>query len=232
MDKQKAEEYLNLPKLTKKDSFEFGCNQCGECCRNRDNENAIMLTPLDVYKISKYLNITTVEFIEKYCYGYCGDNSKFPIVILKTKVYRGVCVFSKGKCSIHPVKPAVCALFPLGRMTIGKDSELTYFMQKTSCGNKTKYTVEEWLSEFNMLEDEKITVIWQKKLFEFSEVVRKLCEKYPTAIHIFTDFMFLGRIYLDYDTSKDFLPQFEVNCTKVSELLIKATNFHKKLGGD
>jgi len=223
MDKEKMLEVLDLPKLTKKDTFSFGCNMCGECCHNRD-ENVIMLNPLDVYKIAKYLNMEVKDFLFKYCHGYCGEDSKLPFVILKAKMYRGVCPFLKDKCTIHPVKPAVCALFPLGRMTNSQTKEFTYFQHRSNCGDKKKtQTIEEYLAEFGILEEEQFTILWQQKCLEYATKLMKLQKKFPNLVG---DFIFLGTIlYLHYDITKDFTIQFEENCKVAEELLKTAINF-------
>ena len=46
-----AEQYERgeLPVLGRKDTFEFACVQCGECCRNRE-DISVSYTHLDVYK--------------------------------------------------------------------------------------------------------------------------------------------------------------------------------------
>ena len=222
MNQEEMLKLTELPKLTKKDTFTFGCNQCGKCCKNRDGDNAIMLTPLDVFKIAKYLKMEVGDFLRKYCVGYCGEYSKLPIAILKAKAYEGVCPFFKNECTIHSVKPAVCALFPLDRMSVYGTKELSYFKQPdVLCGNKTKHTVEEWLSEFNMLEEEKFTILWQQKTGDLSIPLIKLYEKHPNSI--IGDFIFLGAIlYMNYDTEKDFMPQFEDNCRIATKVLEKA----------
>ena len=32
-----AEKIFSLPKLSKDDTFTFGCNRCGNCCRDRED---------------------------------------------------------------------------------------------------------------------------------------------------------------------------------------------------
>jgi len=128
-----VQELLNLPKLGMDDTFTFGCSRCGKCCRNQED---ILLTPLDLFKMAKYLNISIKSLLEECCEVYVGESSKLPVVRIKPREYRNTCPFAtKGGCRIHAVKPAVCALFPLGRMTHAETNEFSYFLQPATCGN-------------------------------------------------------------------------------------------------
>lgn len=212
-----VEEILNLPKLGKEDTFAFGCNRCGSCCRERED---ILLTPLDLFKIAKYLNMNIQLILIDYCEAYEGPDSKVPIVRIKPREYRRTCPFAKKEgCLIHPVKPAVCALFPLGRMTDARTNEFTYFMQPVSCGNKKQVqTVRQWLDGFSMLEEESFTVMWHQKVGELSEILREIYNRISInhdAIH----FGLLALLYLQYNLEADFEPQFMENCNEALKLV-------------
>jgi len=206
----RAEELMNLPKLDKDDSFAFGCNQCGCCCRERED---ILLTPMDLYKIAKHLNKTVADVIHDYCEFYEGNISKIPVVRIKPREYRRTCPFSdKGRCIVHAVKPAVCALFPLGRMTNGETGEFTYFLQPVPCGNKKQtQTVREWLNEFSILDEEDFTKTWHKNVGVVAEIMINLCKKFSFNRDEITQMLFL-LWYVRYDLDKEFLPQFTENC--------------------
>lgn len=212
-----AEELLKLPKLGKDDTFAFGCTKCGKCCRERDD---ILLTPLDLFKISKYLNQTIQEVLVEYCESYEGSESKIPIVRLKPKEYRKTCPFaSKEGCRIHPVKPAVCALYPLGRMTNWETKEFTYFLQPVPCGNRAKIqTVRQWLEDFSILDEEEFTMLWHQKIGEISEILREIYQE-RTFNHDPVNAMLMKRLYMCYELNKDFLDQFRNNCTEALQML-------------
>ena len=96
--------------------FPFHCTMCGKCCINRED---ILLTPRDIYNMAKELGITTKELFETYCETYIGCDSRMPIVRLKPRGSIKRCPLMKDrKCSVHKAKPAVCALFPIGRCLI------------------------------------------------------------------------------------------------------------------
>jgi len=213
----RIEEYLRLPKLGKDDTFAFGCNECGECCRDRED---ILLMPLDLFKIAKHLKTTITDIIDDYCEFYEGQTSKLPVVRIKPTEYRKTCPFCKtGKCIIHAQKPAVCALFPLGRITNGETNELTYFKQEGVCGNQNQtHTVREWLSAFDMIEDEPITIIWNQKISELSELLCGIYKEFDFNHDTINSMLFMN-LYLRYDLKQDFLPQFKANSDEALKLI-------------
>ncbi|MCL2054414.1 MAG: YkgJ family cysteine cluster protein [Oscillospiraceae bacterium] len=214
-----ADKLLSLPKLAKDDCFTFGCNQCGACCRNRDD---ILLTPLDLYKIAKHFGKSTDEILVEYCTVHEGEVSKLPCILIKSLEYRKTCPFlGKTGCEIHSAKPAVCALFPLGRMTNTETKELAYFVQPINCGNKRQsQTVQEWLGEFSMIEEEAFNILWHEKIIELVAIIKEIY-----AQNIFRDMLpnvLLSKIYLDYNPSLDFdgfMRQFNANIAEMLWLL-------------
>ena len=108
-------------KISLDGSFRFHCTECGKCCINRED---ILLTPRDLCNASKAMNMLPPAFVNAYCECYIGQDSRIPIVRLKPIGSIKRCPLLKDrKCSIHQVKPAVCAMFPVGRaVMIDKDS--------------------------------------------------------------------------------------------------------------
>ncbi|MCL2053206.1 MAG: YkgJ family cysteine cluster protein [Oscillospiraceae bacterium] len=214
-----ADEMLSLPKLAKDDCFTFGCNQCGSCCRNRDD---ILLTPLDLYKIAKHFGKSTGEILVEYCTVHEGEISKLPCVLIKPLEYRKTCPFlGKTGCEIHRAKPAVCALFPLGRMTNTDTKELTYLLQPVNCGNKRQsQTVQEWLGEFSMIEEESFNILWHEKIMELVAIIKEIYAQ--SMLRDMLPNVLLAKIYLDYDPNLDFagfMKQFNANIAEMLWLL-------------
>ena len=212
-----AEKVLSLPKLGKDDSFSFGCSRCGKCCRNRED---ILLTPLDLFKIARHLNKTITEILEEYCECYEGEHSQLPVVRIEPREYRRTCPFAaKEGCRIHPVKPVVCALFPLGRMTDAMTKEFSYFLHSVSCGSRRQTrTVRQWLDDFSILDEEAFTVMWHQKFGELSEILRDLYSRISFS-HEAINSMLMVSLYISYDLNKDFTAQFTANCAEALRLV-------------
>lgn len=221
MNKREKEVMKDLMEnqLTEEDVFEFGCVQCGECCRNRHD---ILLNPYDLYRIAGYLKMKIPEVIEKYCETYIGDNSKLPVVRVKAKIHNEVCAFlRKGKCGIHGVKPAVCALFPLGR-AISPTGEIRYFLQEVDCAAKdTKIKVRDWLEMFRLKESEEPARLWAIASARLG-VAKQKCKINPEAEDTLNQLLY-GILYLAYDTNCDFIPRFKKNAAAAEIVFEKIT---------
>ena len=160
-----AEQYEKgeLPVLGRKDTFEFACVQCGECCRNRQD---ILLNPFDIFRLCRAKQMTVSEFFKKYCELYPGESSKLPLAIIKfrpvyefgtDKVIGTRCPFLGQKeglhfCRVHKDKPFVCFSYPLGR--IQKDKAKPEYILQTdgTCRGAMKakaeginQVVEDWM---------------------------------------------------------------------------------------
>ena len=147
-------EYVNLNQANNNIDLDkrikFKCSQCGKCCYQR-NINAVEYNPYDIYRLSKFLGLSIPEFIDKY--GVLDkDEMNFPVIKLRTKQYRGQCLFlKKGKCTVHEVKPLACALFPLGRgFNIIEDKYMYVWQGCPRASDDGQITPREWLERFGI----------------------------------------------------------------------------------
>jgi Fe-S-cluster containining protein len=89
--------------LTLSSPFNFTCHRCCACCYNRHIE----LNNYEIFRLTEYLRLSRQEFLNQF-----ADLGPRPS--LKNKG-SGACIFlGSSGCSIHPVRPLVCRLFPLG----------------------------------------------------------------------------------------------------------------------
>ena len=210
------------------DTFKFHCDQCGKCCTHRED---IILSPMDIFKMAKELKMTPVEFYHEYCVFNIGEHTRMPIVRLASEGKDTHCVLLKNhRCSVHKVKPAVCAMFPLGRyMSFEKDdynaesidtSKVKYLLQPPECGDESEtHTVREWLSGFDIKLEDEAFVQWQKAISRFSNKFKELEKKQDMLSMMEIWFVVRVSLYLQYDTSMDFLPQFNYNVENLLKLL-------------
>ena len=210
------------------DTFKFHCDQCGKCCTHRED---IILSPMDIYKMAKELKMTPVEFYHEYCVFNIGEHTRMPIVRLASEGKDTHCVLLKNhRCSVHKVKPAVCTMFPLGRyMCFEKDdynaesidtSKVKYLLQPPECGDESEtHTVREWLSGFDIKLEDEAFVQWQKAISRFSSKFKELEKKQDMLSMMEIWFVVRVSLYLQYDTSKEFLPQFNYNVENLLKLL-------------
>ena len=96
------------------DIFAFRCRSCGKCCKQRED---LLLTSRDLFNIAKKLGIRLTDVIQTHCTLYIGHDSGLPLVQLQPVGAAKACPLLVGtKCSVHDAKPAICALYPLGRI--------------------------------------------------------------------------------------------------------------------
>lgn len=210
--------------------FKFRCTMCGKCCIHRDD---ILLNPKDVYNMSKELGMSPQEMIEQYCEIYIGDDSRMPIVRLKPRGTVQRCPLLKDrKCMVHKAKPAVCAMYPIGRCLKAGEADLKniteddilYIFQNPRCGDdKETHTVREWLESFGIPLEDEFFIRWQKVAIELCSIFRKAEKKLKPETMVMVWSAAFAALYLRYKTENDFMPQFEENAGKLLELI--HTNF-------
>ena len=229
--RQDIVENFNKYKIGLDEVFTFKCRGCGKCCKNRED---ILLNSRDVYNIATALNLTHKQVTEQYCETYIGKDSRMPIVRLKPKGVNLVCPLLKGgRCSIHSLKPTVCALFPLGRVMAfedkgpGKPFEIQYILTSADCGSaKKKQTVRAWLEAFDIPVEDHFFTEWNKALFSLISTVKKLSEKLSSQSKVY-EMIWVGiymALYVDYDTQKEFDSQFKNNVNKILDTFSKFEN--------
>jgi hypothetical protein len=86
------------------EAFGYVCHRCLKCCHHK----RIQLGPYEVARLARNRGLTTSEFRAAWTEDGAG------LVLGQTE--SGACVFlgSEG-CTVHPDRPLVCRLYPLGR---------------------------------------------------------------------------------------------------------------------
>lgn len=129
------------------DLVRVGCNDCtgcSACCRGMDN--TIILDPYDMWQLAAGTGMGFEQLLSE---GKLELNMVDGVILpnLKLAAAGESCTFlnEKGRCSIHPYRPGICRLFPLGR--VYEDHSFRYFLQVHECikENRTKMKVKQWL---------------------------------------------------------------------------------------
>ena len=129
------------------DLVKLGCGDCAgcsACCHEMGD--TIILDPYDIWQLTGNLHCTFEQLM--------GEGkialSVYDGVILPHLRLEGPpegCLFlnEAGRCSIHPFRPGMCRLFPLGRI-YGEES-FRYFLQVHECRkeSRTKVKIKKWL---------------------------------------------------------------------------------------
>ena len=226
--RQELVENLDKYSIALDDTFAFKCRRCGKCCKNKED---IMLNARDLYNIALKLKLTILQVVETYCDVYIGTSSRVPIIRLKPRGVNKVCPLLNGDhCSVHDAKPAVCALFPLGRVAVNdKDTDAAnrkpvrtaYILNPIHCGSVSrKQTVRGWLERFNIPVDDPFFIKWNSSIISLSESMIRFEKNKATEKSL--ESMWNGiysALYMSYDTEKAFMPQFMENSDKILKLI-------------
>jgi len=205
-------------------TFLFECRGCGKCCKNRED---ILLNPRDLFRIAQHLYLKPEEVVERYCEKYAGESSRLPLVRLYPRGEERACPFLLNRrCRVHQAKPSVCALFPLGRYMKaskadpGAPPEIGYFVWPATCGRPVQTTVRSYLESFGFPVEDAFYRKWSETIIELSTFIREAEQKgIPrSGISAVQTLMYVF-LYLKYDLTQDFLPQFISNADSLREKL-------------
>jgi len=124
--------------LTRKSAFGYTCNRCLSCCRSKK----IQINPYEIARLAKNRGLSTTEFIARHTTGG-GTLLRFR--------KDGSCGFLEAAgCAVHPDRPLVCRLYPLGR-TVSFTGEESFSLIERGRGCRGELretgTVEEYLRE-------------------------------------------------------------------------------------
>ena len=221
-------EKLDSMKIGLDEPFKFHCNMCGKCCIHRED---ILLSPKDIYNMSKELGIKPEGLFERYCEVYVGPDSRVPIVRLKPRGSVKRCPLLKNrKCMVHKSKPTVCAMYPLGRCIVAanpkeglKDisqGKFQYIFSDPGCGDASEtHTVREYLESFGIPVPDEFFMVWQQTVLEMGNIFRKLEKTVSNeTMELVRRAAFIG-LYSHYETEKDFMPQFDSNVKNFFDML-------------
>lgn len=220
--------HFETMKIGLDETFRFHCTMCGKCCINRED---ILLSPKDIYGMSKELGIKPEKMFEQYCEVYIGPDSKVPVVRLKPKGSVKRCPLLKNrKCMVHKAKPTVCAMFPIGRCLMATNpkkglnditqSQMQYIFSNPGCGDGSEtQTVREYLESFGIPVEDNFFLEWQQVILDMGNFFRKI-EKVVSqeTMELVWTAAFTG-IYLHYDIEQEFMTQFESNSKNFFDML-------------
>ncbi|MBP3205995.1 MAG: YkgJ family cysteine cluster protein [Lachnospiraceae bacterium] len=179
-----------------------GCAGCSDCCRGMGE--SIILDPYDAYRLSRGLNRPFAGFLEREIELHVVDGVILPN--LKMAGPGEACAFlnEQGRCSIHPYRPGICRIFPLGRYY--ENGTFQYFLQTGECkAAHSKIKVSKWIDTPDQKRNREFVTRWHYLLKELEELL-------PTADEDKTKQINMGLLQLffftDYDEKSEFYEQF------------------------
>ena len=180
-----------------------GCAGCSNCCRGMGD--SILLDPYDAYRLSVGLGKPFADFLDREIELGVVDGCILPH--LKMTGADEVCVFldGQGRCSIHPFRPGICRLFPLGRYY--EDGVFHYFLQIGECdANRSKVKVSKWIDTPDQKRYRDFVTGWHYLL---GRAETRMKERQDDIFDRDLNMLLLQVFYLKpYEPTKDFYEQF------------------------
>jgi len=112
----------------------------------------------------------------------------------------------EGRCSIHPARPGICRIFPLGRYY--ENHTFQYFLQVGECAGKnpTKVKVAKWIDTPNLSENQAFVQDWHELLMQVEALIN---DSEDDAFRKNLAMFLLNTFYFEaYDGNLDFYVQY------------------------
>ncbi len=188
-DNEKAQ--IQPLQLTLDSRFNFECGPDLECFTRCCRGINIALTPYDIIRMKKRLDLDSEQFLAIYTKPELLEKTDLPVPILKMlddeegQEDNPPCPFVREEgCLIYEDRPAACRYYPLGRATMrpkdgDKTEEFFFFVREPHCkgfDREKDWSVKEWRIDQGVEIHDEINAGWNEL------VVRK--RSFPPNIKI------------------------------------------------
>ena len=177
--------------------------------------NSIILDPYDVYRLTTGLGKTMEELLQTAVELNVVDGVILPNLKM---IGEGECcsfLDREGRCSIHPFRPGICRLFPLGRYY--ENGSFQYFLQTGECTeNHTKVKVSKWIDTPDMKRNQEFVTTWHYLMNEMEELIAaNEDDTFRKNLNLFL----LNTFYLSPYETGDFYMQFASRLEKFRQIV-------------
>ncbi|MBR2259060.1 MAG: YkgJ family cysteine cluster protein [Blautia sp.] len=183
------------------------CEGCSACCHGM--EETIQLDPLDIFRLSIATGKSFYDMVEHEIELRLIDGIILPNLRMAAESPTGskACFFlgKDGRCGIHPYRPGICRLFPLGRYY--ENGSFRYFLQKGECRRTDRYKIKlrDWIDVEKPLQYDTYICDWHYFVKGISQSLAYLDENEKRQAYLYILKQFYG---LPYETDRDFYEQF------------------------
>lgn len=210
------------------DMAKLGCNDCSgcsSCCRGMGN--TIVLDPYDVWRLTGGLGVSLQQLLADHLELNVVDGIILPNLKLAGASEQCTFLNEAGRCSIHPYRPGICRLFPLGRYY--EEDGFRYILQVHECEkrNRSKVKIRKWMDTPDMERYDAYIAEWHAFLKQLririgaevdEETVAKTGRPPSPDLAKSVSMYILQQFYLlSYDNSRDFYSQYEARMAAAEE---------------
>ena len=198
------------------DMAKLGCNDCAgcsSCCRGMGN--TIVLDPYDVWRLTGGLGVSLQQLLAGHLELNVVDGIILPNLKLAGDSEQCTFLNDAGRCSIHPYRPGICRLFPLGRYYEEEDG-FRYILQIHECEktNRSKVKIRKWMDTPDMEQYDAYIADWHAFLSKLRTKLEDASSDLAKSVSMYI----LQQFYLlPYDSSRDFYSQYEARMAAAKE---------------
>ena len=214
-------------RLGLKSRFKFKCHKDVKCFTKCCRGIRIVLTPYDIIRLKKCLQLTSEEFLAIYTEPQLLEKTDLPVVLLKLlDDDEKSCPFVRDEgCIVYGDRPSTCRYYPLGVATLqhkegADDDGFFFFVNEPHClgfEEDQEWTVAEWRKDQGVDIHDDINAEWTDL------VVRK--RSFPASIKL-TDkakqlfFMVSYNIdkFREFVFESTFLERYEIDAKTVEAI--------------
>ena len=189
------------------------CEGCSDCCHGMGN--SIVLDPMDVWRLQRGTGYDFQGLLDQALELQVVDRMILPN--LRMTGEEEACPFlnEAGRCKIHPYRPGICRMFPLGRYY--EEDGFQYFLQIHECSKKErgKVKIKKWLGLPNLSAYEKYIADWHRFLLDCEAGIQTLDEENTRILNLYVLKMFYQTAY----ESEEFYEEFYERLQQVKNTL-------------
>jgi Fe-S-cluster containining protein len=143
-------------KLSATDTFKFRCYPGISCFNSCCHRIEIILTPYDMLRLRRRLNLTPEEFLFQYADPSSLQRGQLPVAVLRMDEETGRCVFNTPEgCSVYADRPVNCRYYPIGlallhKESAARDEEFYVLIREEFCKGhceEKEWSVGEWRAD-------------------------------------------------------------------------------------
>ena len=159
------------------------CEGCSACCKGMGN--SIILDPLDVWRLCNGLSLDFDGLMERCLELHVVDGMILPNLRMDGEGEACTFLDEQGRCAVHPYRPGICRLFPLGRYY--EEEGFKYFLQVHECRKKDrgKIKVKKWVDAPDLKAYEKYIFSWHDFLRKCEEGLNGLDEEQARILNLY-----------------------------------------------
>ncbi len=181
-----------------------GCAGCSACCMGMGN--SVVLDPYDVHRLVTGTGMSFEALLQNHLELNVVDGVILPN--LKMAGEKEACAFlnEEGRCNVHPYRPGICRIFPLGRLY--EDGSFRYILQINECkkGNRSKVKVKKWIDTPDAKNYDKYIAKWHYFLKDLQNIARE--DEEGTAAKTISMYVLKTFYLTGFTAEKDFFEQF------------------------